>query len=234
MLRQRRHAISLSCHYTTTRREHLLTYTLVSHVSSLSSQQRLPGSAGVPKAPIYAKPLPSNLHRPYTHLATPCPSPPRHSSNLHHTVNHKPPRPSTPIQNIDAALHGQPPYRHALSAAAPVASTEELDLRQPRHSGASHAAGTQPTMATPAPAPVPSRRSREPEYREVKIGDFTRMEQIGQGSFATVYKARHTVSRRPPSYLRMTSLEEIDLTTVFQGREIATGCVPSHLYQSQC
>ena len=50
-------------------------------------------------------------------------------------------------------------------------------------------------MAAPAPAPVSSRRSEDPKHREVRIGNFTRMEQIGQGSFATVYKARHTVSR---------------------------------------
>ena len=47
-----------------------------------------------------------------------------------------------------------------------------------------------------------SGRPKEPE-REKAVGNFIRMEQIGQGSFANVYKARHV--RDPPS-LALSSL----------------------------
>ncbi|SLM36208.1 serine threonine protein kinase [Lasallia pustulata] len=48
-------------------------------------------------------------------------------------------------------------------------------------------------MATPAPAPSSStsRRSRESAQGDMTIGNFRRMEEIGRGSFATVYKAIH-------------------------------------------
>ncbi|MCJ1319199.1 Serine/threonine-protein kinase [Xylographa vitiligo] len=47
-------------------------------------------------------------------------------------------------------------------------------------------------MAAVTPTPSTSRRSRDPAQQEVEIGSFKRMEEIGRGSFATVYKATHT------------------------------------------
>ena len=47
-------------------------------------------------------------------------------------------------------------------------------------------------MAAAATASTPSRRSSKDSSA---IGSFTRMEEIGRGSFATVYKAMHTVSQ---------------------------------------
>ena len=47
-------------------------------------------------------------------------------------------------------------------------------------------------MATTTPQSSVPRRSKESD----KIGSFQRQEEIGRGSFATVYKAIHTVSRR--------------------------------------
>ena len=49
-------------------------------------------------------------------------------------------------------------------------------------------------MAAAAPTPSASRRARDPAQQDVEIGSFRRMEEIGRGSFATVYKATHTVS----------------------------------------
>ena len=45
-------------------------------------------------------------------------------------------------------------------------------------------------MSTTTPSSMAPRRSKESE----KIGAFQRQEEIGKGSFATVYKAVHTVS----------------------------------------
>lgn len=39
-----------------------------------------------------------------------------------------------------------------------------------------------------------SRRSRESAQGEMAIGSFRRLEEIGRGSFATVYKAAYSVS----------------------------------------
>ena len=50
-------------------------------------------------------------------------------------------------------------------------------------------------MAAATPGPSLSRRPRDPAQAEVDIGSFKRMEEIGRGSFATVYKAMHTVSK---------------------------------------
>ena len=55
-------------------------------------------------------------------------------------------------------------------------------------------------MASPGPSAPPSRRSREAtsdqrKEKEFIIGNFRQMEQIGQGSFAVVYKAKHVVSQ---------------------------------------
>ena len=49
-------------------------------------------------------------------------------------------------------------------------------------------------QAQPARASA-SRRSHESSQGDVDIGSFRRMEEIGRGSFATVYKAMHTVSK---------------------------------------
>ncbi|MCJ1306478.1 Serine/threonine-protein kinase [Agyrium rufum] len=46
-------------------------------------------------------------------------------------------------------------------------------------------------MAAPTQSASSSRRSREPVVGEVDIGHFRRKEEIGRGSFATVYKAVH-------------------------------------------
>lgn len=51
-------------------------------------------------------------------------------------------------------------------------------------------------MAAPTPGPSTSRRPRESTQGDVDIGSFRRLEEIGKGSFATVYKAMHTVSTR--------------------------------------
>lgn len=51
-------------------------------------------------------------------------------------------------------------------------------------------------MAAPTPGPSASRRPRESTQGDVDIGSFRRLEEIGKGSFATVYKAMHTVSTR--------------------------------------
>ena len=48
-------------------------------------------------------------------------------------------------------------------------------------------------MPTPSTNTLP-RRPREHGHREVRIGSFTRKDEIGKGSFATVYSATHTVS----------------------------------------
>lgn len=45
-----------------------------------------------------------------------------------------------------------------------------------------------------------SRRSREAP-REMTIGPYTRLNKIGQGSFATVYQGVHTVSHRESGFL---------------------------------
>lgn len=61
-------------------------------------------------------------------------------------------------------------------------------------------------MASTATQPSTSRRSKESD----RIGSFQRHEEIGRGSFATVYKAIHTVS--PPSITFVRSLLEHPLT----------------------
>ncbi|KAI9777032.1 MAG: Serine/threonine-protein kinase [Candelina submexicana] len=46
-------------------------------------------------------------------------------------------------------------------------------------------------MAAQAPPSSGSRRSRDTESGDMTIGNFRRLEEIGKGSFATVYKAAH-------------------------------------------
>ncbi|KAL8709083.1 MAG: hypothetical protein Q9220_006104 [cf. Caloplaca sp. 1 TL-2023] len=50
-------------------------------------------------------------------------------------------------------------------------------------------------MAAPTPGPSTSRRPRGPGQGEMSVGSFRRLEEIGKGSFATVYKA--TYSKKP-------------------------------------
>ena len=49
-------------------------------------------------------------------------------------------------------------------------------------------------MAAPGPQSPAPRRSRESNT----VGNFTKLEEIGKGSFATVYKAVHVVSKQSP------------------------------------
>jgi serine/threonine protein kinase len=53
-------------------------------------------------------------------------------------------------------------------------------------------------MASTTPQSLAPRRSKDSE----KIGGFQRQEEIGRGSFATVYKALHIVSRASRRLLR--------------------------------
>lgn len=52
-------------------------------------------------------------------------------------------------------------------------------------------------MAARQPIPTSSRRPRESTQGEMAIGSFRRLEEIGRGSFATVYKAAYSVSLYP-------------------------------------
>ena len=49
-------------------------------------------------------------------------------------------------------------------------------------------------MAARSNVPSASRRPGEAGQRGMTIGSFTRLEEIGRGSFATVYKAAYSVS----------------------------------------
>lgn len=48
-------------------------------------------------------------------------------------------------------------------------------------------------MAAPRHVASSSRGVADANEPEIKIGDFTRLEKIGNGSFATVYLAKHNV-----------------------------------------
>ncbi|KAL8843538.1 MAG: hypothetical protein Q9170_000042 [Blastenia crenularia] len=50
-------------------------------------------------------------------------------------------------------------------------------------------------MAAPTPGSSTSRPTRGPGHGEISVGSFRRLEEIGKGSFATVYKA--TYSKKP-------------------------------------
>jgi hypothetical protein len=52
-------------------------------------------------------------------------------------------------------------------------------------------------MAAPS-TQVPPARSRESTKAGSNVGVFNKMEEIGRGSFATVYKAMHVVRDLPP------------------------------------
>ncbi len=52
-------------------------------------------------------------------------------------------------------------------------------------------------MATPAATSSTVRRTREPGQGEMAVGSFRRLEEIGRGSFATVYKASYSVCNSP-------------------------------------
>ena len=49
-------------------------------------------------------------------------------------------------------------------------------------------------MAAPPSGHSTSRRTRDPTQGDVDIGPFRRGEDIGKGSFATVYKGVHKVN----------------------------------------
>lgn len=59
-------------------------------------------------------------------------------------------------------------------------------------------------MAAPTPGPSTSRRPRAPGQGEMSVGSFRRLEEIGKGSFATVYKATYSV-RSPISFQTLPS-----------------------------
>ncbi|KAK2796826.1 hypothetical protein FQN50_009427 [Emmonsiellopsis sp. PD_5] len=57
-----------------------------------------------------------------------------------------------------------------------------------------------PKHATPTPRvprALPTSRRKDPDVVPVQIGEYTRMEEIGRGSFAMVYRGFHTTNRAP-------------------------------------
>ncbi|EED16505.1 serine/threonine protein kinase (Pdd7p), putative [Talaromyces stipitatus ATCC 10500] len=58
-------------------------------------------------------------------------------------------------------------------------------------------------MASAQPVPAPVRRNRDASHAEVPIGRYIRLEQIGRGSFATVYQGVHAKHR---SYVAIKSV----------------------------
>lgn len=48
-------------------------------------------------------------------------------------------------------------------------------------------------MASAQPVPSSTRRNRDASHAEVPIGRYIRLDQIGRGSFATVYQGIHAV-----------------------------------------
>ncbi|EEH18148.2 ULK/ULK protein kinase [Paracoccidioides brasiliensis Pb03] len=48
-----------------------------------------------------------------------------------------------------------------------------------------------PKDATPTSRPLPSRRRKELDVIPIQVGSYTRLEEIGRGSFATVYQGVH-------------------------------------------
>ncbi|MCJ1465992.1 Serine/threonine-protein kinase [Pseudocyphellaria aurata] len=59
-------------------------------------------------------------------------------------------------------------------------------------------------MSARTTVPPSSRRSKEPGHGEMSIGSFRRMDEIGRGSFATVYKAAYT---KKPGYVAIKSVD---------------------------
>ncbi|KAL8659726.1 MAG: hypothetical protein Q9226_000282 [Calogaya cf. arnoldii] len=59
-------------------------------------------------------------------------------------------------------------------------------------------------MAAPTAASSPSRRPRTSAQGEMSVGSFRRLEEIGKGSFATVYKATYSKS---PGYVAIKSVD---------------------------
>lgn len=51
------------------------------------------------------------------------------------------------------------------------------------------------------------RRSRETSHAEMPIGRYTRLDEIGRGSFATVYQGVHTVSLELLRFIRSIQVE---------------------------
>ncbi|KAI4206461.1 MAG: hypothetical protein LQ346_001087 [Caloplaca aetnensis] len=59
-------------------------------------------------------------------------------------------------------------------------------------------------MAAPATGPSASRPIRGPGHGEMSVGSFRRLEEIGKGSFATVYKATYS---KKPGYVAIKSVD---------------------------
>lgn len=54
-----------------------------------------------------------------------------------------------------------------------------------------------PKDATPPTRPPHSRRRKEMDIVPIQVGSYTRLEEIGRGSFATVYQGVHNVGVSP-------------------------------------
>ncbi|KAL8738377.1 MAG: hypothetical protein Q9181_000799 [Wetmoreana brouardii] len=59
-------------------------------------------------------------------------------------------------------------------------------------------------MAAPTPGPSTPKRPRAPGQGEMSVGSFRRLEEIGKGSFATVYKATYS---KKPGYVAIKSVD---------------------------
>ncbi|KAL9015066.1 MAG: hypothetical protein Q9173_000319 [Seirophora scorigena] len=59
-------------------------------------------------------------------------------------------------------------------------------------------------MAAPNPGPSTSRPTRPSGQAEMSVGSFRRLEEIGKGSFATVYKANYS---KKPGYVAIKSVD---------------------------
>ncbi|CAD6583785.1 MAG: Serine/threonine-protein kinase [Alectoria sarmentosa] len=59
-------------------------------------------------------------------------------------------------------------------------------------------------MAAKQPSPSTSRRTRDPTHQEMVVGKYRRLEEIGRGSFATVYKATSSLT---PGYVAIKSVD---------------------------
>ena len=61
-------------------------------------------------------------------------------------------------------------------------------------------------MTSKQPLPSSSRRPKDPIRPEMAVGSFRRLEEVGRGSFATVYKGSMSVSEAYMYYLVPSSL----------------------------
>jgi len=70
-------------------------------------------------------------------------------------------------------------------------------------------------MASEQAVPSSSRRSGDTGQGELKVGSFRRLEEIGKGSFATVYKASYSVSSYLTSAVEQRALPTARTCWVF-------------------